>query len=135
MDRRITVEPDPATGVCHREDIVQAFMDMEAVLHVNGGVVSIVTQRFRDPDMPQMAYTTRVILQWKDRSDGHQNPKPEQTVTESSLRRDEATEALLDPESYRLDDEEPDDIVKGEVIVDEDGEPVEDISAIPEPAR
>lgn len=127
MDRRITVEPDPATGVCRREDIVQAFMDMEAVIHVAGGVVSVVTQRYRDPDMPQMAYTTRVILQWKERADGHLNPKPEKTVEFAETHEYDLPDA---PEL----DEDPD-VVQGEVILDENGEPEEDISAIPEPAR
>ena len=132
MDRRITVEPDPATGVCHREDIVQAFMDMEAVLHVSGGVVSIVTERVRDPDMPQMAYTVRVILQWKDMTTGHQNPKPERTVG-----RDEHVADLAEAvaEFDEANAETTDEIVQGEVIYDENGEPLEDMSAIPEPAR
>lgn len=83
--RRAAVRPDPQTGMVSREAHIQAFMDLEAICWMAGGVASVITDRART-DVPGEMVTTFAVVEWKDRTDAKPSPEVESHVLEESTQ-------------------------------------------------
>ncbi len=68
MKRRRMIHPNPETGIVDRQEVLEAFAQIEAVLDFMGGHVQIVTQRERT-EVDGEAVTTRMVFEWMDRTD------------------------------------------------------------------
>lgn len=115
MVRKWAVRPDPATGVANRDEIVQALMDGEALLHRAGGVLEVVVVR-APTEIDGEMWTTGAIFSWKDRTDARPQPEAAAAVVE----RAPVTEP--DPEPEELEaalTAEEDFLRKAEALEDE----------------
>jgi hypothetical protein len=90
LQRTWAVRPDPETGVADRQQIIEALMDGEALLHRAGGV------------LPGEMVTTAAVFEWKDRTDGHTKPQPERAT--SNVARQPEPVPELDPTPAELED-------------------------------
>lgn len=80
MVRRAVVRPRPGDVTVTRDDVMQALSDAEAVLWTCGGGLQVITQRVRADEvlhdgLQGEAYTTAVIIEWRDRTDARQQPE------------------------------------------------------------
>jgi hypothetical protein len=101
LQRTWAVRPDPETGVADRQQIIEALMDGEALLHRAGGVLSVVVHR-AITDLPGEMVTTAAVFEWKDRTDGHTKPQPERAT--SNVARQPEPVPELDPTPAELED-------------------------------
>lgn len=105
MVRKWAVRPDPETGIANRQEIVEALMDGEAMLHRAGGVLEVVVSRI-PTDLPGEMVTYAVVFAWKDRTDA--KPQPEQaspTAVDVVDPTPEEHEAMLEAEDAADDAE------------------------------
>ena len=83
MQRTWVVRPRDGELTVARQDVLEAIEDAEAVQWRMGGHVLIAHQRVRADELlvdglPGEAFTTAVVVQWRNRTDARANP--EQTV-------------------------------------------------------
>lgn len=83
--RRAAVRPDPQTGMVAREQHMQAFMDLEAMCWMAGGVGSVITDRART-DVPGEMVTTFAVVEWKDRTDAKPSAEAESHTLEEQTQ-------------------------------------------------
>lgn len=87
MQRTIMVRPDAALElpdgnvleVVSRESLLQAFADMEAVLHVSGGGFTVITQRAAT-GVPGERVTVAAMIQWQDRTNARSQPEQDEQL-------------------------------------------------------
>lgn len=87
MIRNLTIEPDIAIDtpngtleVVSLEALQQALLGAASVMHLNGGHITVVTQR-ASTGRPHESVTVGALLQWKDKTGGVARPAPEQSVS------------------------------------------------------
>jgi hypothetical protein len=83
MIRNLTIEPDIAIEtpngtleVVSLEALQQALLGAASVMHMNGGHVTVVTQR-APTGRPHESVTTGALLQWKDKTGDAARAAPE----------------------------------------------------------
>lgn len=147
--RRAAARPDE-TGMVSREAHVQAFMDLEAMMWVAGGVGSVIADRTRT-DVPGEMVTTFLVAEWKDRTDAKPAAEAEShdLAAATAPAPTASLEALANPlealaEQLGIPVEDLAKRIAGDVPVpvavtpngdSPDDEPEEDLSSIPEHLR
>lgn len=104
MVRRWAVRPNPETGIADRQEVIEALMDGEALLHRAGGVLEVVVMR-QPTDVPGEMVTEAAIFAWKDRTDA--KPQPEVPAPQADPDpTPEALEERLEGEAEFLEEAE-----------------------------
>lgn len=124
--------------IVSREQMRELYLDGEAMQAHGGGVVTCYAER-RRTGVPNEMVTVAAVFEWKDRADAR--PQPEQAppaaaapapapvaqIADADLAAAAEAAAEAGVELELVDTED--------VVLDEDGEPDEDLSAIPSHLR
>lgn len=122
MIRRWVVEAEPDTGVVDRQRLVEAVLEGEAIQWRLGGVLTIMHNR-QKTGFPGEALSTRAVIEWKDRVDARLSEERGPDVLDAVA----AVEAVAEQPGVDIPPiPEPDPLV----VVDDDGAPLEDWSAL-----
>lgn len=94
MKRTWVVRPRPGELTVNRQDVLEAIEDAEAIQWRMGGYILIAHERVRADELlpdgwPGEAFTTMVVVEWKNRTDARENPE----VTVPLAARQEPQEA------------------------------------------